>query len=125
MTEMFEDTGKCVVIVDNSLVWGKSEEEHDLTLEKVLQRAEETDLRFNEEKCKFHWQESTYVGHVFGIDGLRPSPDKVQAILSMPAPHDKSSLQRFMGMVNYLHKYIPHLVDINKPVRERLEKSVQ
>ena len=54
MTEMFEDTEKCVVIVDDSLVWGKSEEEHDLTLEKVLQRAEETDLRFNEEKCKFH-----------------------------------------------------------------------
>ena len=32
---------------------GKSEEEHDLTLEKVLKRAKETDLRFNEEKCKF------------------------------------------------------------------------
>ena len=42
-----------MVIVDDSLVWGKSEEEHDLMLEKVLKRAEETDLRFNEEKCKF------------------------------------------------------------------------
>ena len=90
-----------------------------------MQRAEETDLRFNEEKCKFHKQEVTYVGHVFGTDGLRPSPDKVQAILNMPAPHDKSSLQRFIGMVNYLHKFIPHLADINKPLRELLEKSVQ
>ena len=125
MTEMFEDIEKCEVIVDDLLVWGKSVEEHDLTLEKVLQRAEETDLRFNEEKCKFHKQEVTYVGHVFGTDGLRPSPDKVQAILNMPAPHDKSSLQRFMGMVNYLHKFIPHLADINKPLRELLEKSVE
>ena len=106
-------------------MWGKSAEEHDPTLEKVLQRAEETDLRFNEGKCKFHKQEVTYVGHVFGTDGLRPSPDKVQAILNMPAPHDKSSLQRFMRMVNYLHKFIPHLADINKPLRELLEKSVE
>ena len=100
MTEMFEDIEKCKVIVNDLLVRGKMVEEHDLTLEKVLQRADEADLRFNE-KCKFHKPEVTYVGHVFGTDGLRPSPDKVQAILNMPAPHDKSSLQRFMGMVNY------------------------
>ena len=90
-----------------------------------MQRAEETDLRFNEEKCKFHKQEITYVGHVFGTDGLRPSPDKVQAILNMPVHHDKSSLQRFLGMVNYLHKFIPHLAVINKPLRELVEKSVE
>ena len=101
MTEMFEDIEKCEVIVDDLLVWGKNVEEHDLTLEKVLQRAEETHLRFNEEKCKLHKQEVTYMGHVFRTDGLRPSPDKVEAILNMPVPHDKSSLQRFKGMVNY------------------------
>ena len=112
------------MIVDNLLVWGKNVEEHDLTLEKVLQRAEETDLSFNEEKCKFHKQEVTYVGHVFATDGLRPSPDKVQAILNVPVPHDKSSLQRFIGMVKYLHKFIPHLADLNKPLKELLEKSV-
>ena len=56
---------------------------------------------------------------------MRPSPDKAQAILNMPVPHDKSSLQKVMGMVNYLHKFIPHLADINKPLRELLEKSVE
>ena len=113
------------MIVDDLLEWGKNVEEQDLTLEKVLQRAEETDLRFNEEKCKFHKQEVTYVGHVFVTDGLRPSPDKVEAILNMPVPHDKSSLQRFMGMVNYLHKCIPHFADINTPLREVLKKSAE
>ena len=82
-------------------------------------------LRFSEEKCKFHKQEVTYVGHVFGTDGLRPSPDKAQAIFNTAVPHDKSSPQRFMGMVNYLHKFIPHLADINKLLTELLEKSVE
>ena len=119
MTEMFKDIEKCAVIADDLLVWEKSVEEHDITLEKVLQRAEETGLGFSE-KCKFHKQEVTNAGHLFGTDGLRPSPDKVQAILNMSATHDKSSLQRFMGMVNSLHKFIPHLADINKPLRELL-----
>ena len=43
----------------------------------------------------------------------------------MPVPHDKSSLQKFMRMVKYLHKFIPHLADINKRLRELLEKSVE
>ena len=125
MTEIFEDIDQREVIVDDLLLWGKNVEEHNLTLEKLLQRAEETDLRFNEEKCKFHKQEVTHVGHVFGTDGLRPCPDKAQAILNTPVPHDKSSLQKFMRMVNYLHKFIPHLADINKLLRELLEKSVE
>ena len=28
-------------------------------------------------------------------------------------------------MVNYLHRFIPHLADINKPLSELLEKSVE
>ena len=31
---------------------------------------------------KFHKHKVTHVGHVFGTDGLRPSPDQVQVILT-------------------------------------------
>ena len=92
------------VIVDDLLVWGKNTEDHGHTLKQVLKRAEENDLRFNEQKCMFHRQEVAYVGHilVFGTstDSLRPSSDRIQAILTMPVPQDKTSPQRFMGMVN-------------------------
>ena len=120
MSGMFENIEKCEVIV-----WGKNTEDHDHTQKQVLKRAEENDLRFNEQKCKFHRQEVKYVGHVFGTDGLRPSPDRIQPILNMPIPQDKTSLQRFMGMVNYLHKFIPNLASINKPLHKLLEKSVE
>ena len=85
-------------------MWGKNTEDHGHTLKQMLKRAEENDLRFNEQKCMFSRQEVKYVGHihVYGTstDGLRPSPDRIQAILTMPVPEDKTSPQRFMGMVN-------------------------
>ena len=85
-------------------MWGKNTEDHGHTLKQMLKRAEENDLRFNEQKCMFHRQEVEYVGHihVFGTstDSLRPSPDRIQAILTMPVLQDKTSPQRFMGMVN-------------------------
>ena len=43
----------------------------------------------------------------------------------MPVPQDKTGLQRIMGMVNYLHKFVPNLAISNKPLRELKEKSVE
>ena len=43
----------------------------------------------------------------------------------MPAPKGKKELQRFMGMINYVGKFIPNLSTINKPLRELLENKVE
>ena len=80
LSQIFEEVEGCEVIVDDLLVWGMNAEEHHQRLEKVLQRAVETDLRFNQQKCKFNQEEVRYVGHVFNQSGLKPSPDRVQSI---------------------------------------------
>ena len=123
MAQMFEDIEGCEVFVDDLLVWGKSEQEHNERLKNVMERAAEIDLKFNKEKCKINQKEVKYVGHTFGSDGLKPSADRVQAILDMPLPQDRKSLQRFMGMVNYLNKFIPNLSSVSKPLRELLNHS--
>ena len=108
LAQTFEDIEGCEVIVDDLLLWGKDETEHNERLKKVIERAAEVDLRFNKEKCKFNRKEVRYVGHIFGGDGLKPNPDRVQAIIDMPVPQDRKSPQRFLGMVNYLNKFIPY-----------------
>ena len=42
----------------------------------------------------------------------------------MPAPENKSDLQRFLGMVTYLGKFVPNLSEVSAPLRELLEKNV-
>ena len=97
MSDMFEDIEKCKVIVDDLLAWGRNTEDHDHTLKQVLKRAAENDLSLKEQKCNFHRQEVECVGHVLGTDGLRPSPDRIQAILNMPVPQDKTSPTKIYG----------------------------
>ena len=92
LAQTFEDIEGCEVIVDDLLVWGKDEEEHNQRLKKVLERAAEVDLRFNKEKCKCNKKEVKYVGHTFGSDGLRPNPDRIQAILDMRVPKDRDTV---------------------------------
>ena len=56
----------------------------------------------------------TYIGYILSSKGIKPDPSKVQAIIEMKSPQDKKELQRFMGMVNYLGKFIPNLSDVSE-----------
>ena len=74
MSELFTDVEGVKVIVDDLLVWGKDDKEHDARLKQVLRRAREVNLKFNAKKCRIKKEEVPYVGHVLSEDGLKPLP---------------------------------------------------
>ena len=113
----------CSVIVDDIIIGGRGVAEHDANLRKVLDRVREVNLKLNPDKCKFRLDQVAYVGHIFTSEGLKADPSKTTAINDMPIPTDVTSLQRFLGMVNYLSKYIPNLSDIAAPLRKLTHKE--
>ena len=80
-------------------------------------------LRLNPLKCKFWLTEVTYVGHVFTSEGLKADPDKITAITEMPVPEDITALQRFLGMINYLGKFVPNLSELSAPLNQLTRKD--
>ena len=82
----FQDIKGCLNISDDILVFAKMQHEHDLTLESVLKRADEKNLRFNGEKCEFDQSSITFYGHVFSRNGISPCPKKIEAIKSLKPP---------------------------------------
>ena len=108
----------CTSIVDDILVWGTTEQDHDQKLLKVLDRAREVNLQLKLKKCQFKVPEVSYVGHVLSSEGLKPDPRKVDSVTQMQAPSDAKELLRFLGMVTYLAKFVPHLSEMAAPLRE-------
>ena len=51
MSELFADVDGVKVIVDDLLIWGKDDDEHDARLKQVLDRARKVNLKFNAKKC--------------------------------------------------------------------------
>jgi len=49
-------------------------------------------------------------------DGFITDPNKVRAIKDMPTPTDEKSIKRFLGMVNYLSKFLPNLSSVSEPL---------
>ena len=124
MSQLFEDVEEAECIVDDILLWGETIEQHNQRLRNVLERVKQSGIKFNRSKCQIGVTEIKYIGHTLGKEGLKPDLEKVEAINNMPEPEDKAGLQRFMGMLQYVSKFIPNLSTETAPLRQLLEKNV-
>lgn len=117
------------VIADDILVFGcgDTEEEcqrdHDANLQCLLQRAREQNLKLNKKKLKLCLPEVSYMGHRLSKAGLSPDPDKVKAISNMPRPDCKKAVERFLGCLQYLSRFLPQLAEVAAPLRLLTEQS--
>ena len=103
---------------DNIIVWGETLAEHNNRASKVMTKIRESELKLNKSKCVFGVQSITFLGHKLSSTGISPEPQKVKAISEMPKQTFKADLQRFLGMIAYLSKFIPNLSDKTKELRE-------
>ena len=124
MHELIEGLQGVEVIADDFVTVGfgdtleKATSDHDRNLEAFLQRCRDRGLKLNPEKIQLCKQEVPFIGHVATGQGLCVDPAKVQAILAMPPPTDVAAVRRLLGFTQYLSKFLPHLSDITKPLRE-------
>lgn len=121
MLETLEGLEGIEVFMDDILVYGTSMEQHDARLEKVLQRVESAGLKLNKEKCSLRQSQLRFLGHLIDQSGVRPDPDKVEAIHQLPPPENVQELKRVLGMVNYLGKFVPALATVGQPLYELLK----
>ena len=124
MNEILAGLDGCDVVVDDILVWGKTKKEHDDRLTAVVERIKNSGLKLKESKCCIRQSEVKFFGHFLSAQGIRPDPDKVNAICDMPSPTNVTELMSMNGMVNYLSRFIPDLAKTWKPVTDLLKSSV-
>lgn len=86
--------------------------DHDRTVLELLEHLSEHNLRLNSEKVKFKTDTAPFMGHVLTPEGLELSAEIISAILDMPHLEDKAATRRFIGTINYLSKFWPHLSEV-------------
>jgi hypothetical protein len=76
-------------------------DEHLQKMETVQTRLRDTRLKVYAAKSLFYAHEIEYLGYMLTIEGIKPQPKKVQAILMLKQPNNIKDLRHFLGMVQY------------------------
>ena len=125
MTEVVGDIEGVVCLVDDILVSGKTQEEHDQRLVTVLSRLNDAGITLGSEKCEINKTSVRFLGQLVDETGVKPDPEKVRAICQMSPPKNVMEVRRFLGMINQLSKFSPHLANLTKPLRDLLSSKNQ
>ena len=104
------------VYLDDILVASSSLSQHVEDLRGVLSRLAAAGLTLNRNKCILGVSSVKYLGHMVDSVGMTPLPAKVQAILDIPRPRSKVELQRFLGCINFFHRFLPGVASILAPL---------
>jgi hypothetical protein len=118
----FPEIPQVSVYIDDKLLKGKTEEEHLKTLEVVLRKLEDVNIRL-EKKCQLLLPEVEYLGHIISAHGIRPSQKKTEAVIAAPVPENVTQLSSFLGLMNYYEMFLGNLFSMLAPLHKLLQKS--
>ena len=90
---------------------------------EVLIALEWAGLTLNLFKCIFGILKAEYVGFVLSAKGVRPGPEKVNAIAKFPIPKNAHDLRRFLGLTSFFRRFIPGYSKIAFPLTELTKKD--
>ena len=134
MDRILGDVPHTFVYLDDILIASDSMEQHLEDLERVFNILEDNGLVVNRKKCILGASSIEFLGHLVDANGIRPLPEKVEAIKKVAPPTTIKELQRFLGMVNYYRRFIRqaahHLFFLfeclgNKPKKLQWDKNME
>ncbi|XP_062701591.1 uncharacterized protein K02A2.6-like [Aedes albopictus] len=123
MDEILADCEGTYWYLDDVGVEGSTIEEHDQRLNKVLQKFKEKGVVLNWDKCKIRVTEFEFLGYEISPQGIMPSEIKRAAIQNFRHPQNESEVRSFLGLANYMSKFIPKLAEIDEPLRKLIQKG--
>lgn len=113
-----------IVYLDDIVVFGSTQEEHDKRLQALLKRLQEYNVLLNKEKCIFGAVEIEFLGHVLSEKGVSPTESRIEAITKFREPKTVAELRSFLGLITYVGRFIPNLAAKTAPLRMLLRTGV-
>ena len=123
MDQVLRGIPSAYAYIDDVLIASPTPEQHLDDLRTVFTRLASHGIVINPNKCLFGVPELDFLGHHIDCHGITPLPEKVQAVRDFPQPQSQRQLRRFIGLVNFYHRFLPHCADLMQPLHSLLSSS--
>jgi hypothetical protein len=112
-----------VVVIDDILIYSKSESDHEEHLTLVLQKLWDNQLYAKYSKCEFWINEVSFLGHIISNGGISVDPAKVKEIVAWSIPTIVTEIRSFLGLVGYYRRFVEGFSKFAKPMTSLMEKG--
>ncbi len=115
---------KCLVYLDDIMVYSSSFDQHLKDLEAVFLWLTQHNLCLKIKKCHFARTSVPYLGHIVSSEGIAPDPDKIRAVQDFPVPTEEKHIRQFLGLCSYYRRFVKDFVGIANPLTELTKSTV-
>lgn len=106
---MIQGIKGCEDWVDDILIHGRDEQEHDERLSEFLRRCKEWGVVINAAKSQIRLSKVRFIGHVWSADGVTLDPERISAIQRIATPKTVKQLRGLIGAVSWVREFVPDL----------------
>ncbi|UYV66459.1 hypothetical protein LAZ67_4001746 [Cordylochernes scorpioides] len=121
MDEVTKGLDFVFVYIDDVLIASKNENDHIQHLHTIFKILSDHGLTVNISKSVFGKPSLEFLGHIIDNKGIKPLPEKIRIVKDFPQPNSTRQLQRFIGLVNYYHRFIKNSSHILAPLYSLLK----
>ena len=114
---------RCLVYIDDILVFGNDFESALHSLELVLNRVAEYGLQLKSTKCNLFRTSVPFLGHIVGRAGLECDPNKLSAVANWIPPSNIKGVREFLGFTGYYRRFVPDYSTVAQPLVRLLGKD--
>jgi hypothetical protein len=98
------------VYIDDAIVKLDSMDGHLADLRLALERMRRCVLKMNPLKCAFSVSTGKFLGFIIDEHGIEIAPKKIESINKVQPPQYKKDIQKFLGKLDYLVRFISNML---------------
>jgi hypothetical protein len=101
--------------VDDIVVATNKKESYISNLSETFTNMCEANLKLNPDKCLFGATRGKVLGCLVSTKAIEASPNKIRAIIQMQPPHTRKEVQKLIGRIAALNRFIVKLAEKSLP----------
>ena len=124
ITRMFEpQLGKNIeVYIDDMVLKSKAESKHVSDIRSIFEVLRKHKLRLNAFKCSFGISSSKFLGYMVTHRRIEVNLGQIKVINDLQPPRNPKKVQKLIGMIAALNRFISQSVDKCRPFFQLLYK---
>ncbi|GKD32524.1 reverse transcriptase domain-containing protein [Tanacetum coccineum] len=115
------------VYIDDLVIKSHTEAEMLRDIDETFRTLRKINMKLNPKKCTFGVVEGMFLGYMISPEGIKPCPDKTEAVLQLPSPRTIKEVQSLNGKLASLNRFLSksaeRFLSLCKTLKKCIKKS--